>query len=66
MKEIKIELTFQAYEDNIFLGDYIELLDTMTTNNYPKKVELVKASLAYDNEIKCVWGHGESMKDKED
>ena len=65
MKEIKIELTFQANGD-IFFGDYIELLDIITENDYPTKVELVKASLAYDNEIKCVWGHGESMKDKED
>ena len=65
MKEIKIELTFQANGD-IFLGDYIELLDIMTTNNHPTKVELVKATIACDNDIKCVWGHGENMRDKED
>ena len=65
MKEIKIELTFQANGD-IFLGDYIELLDIMTANNYPINVELVQATLAHDNDIKCVWGHGESMRDKED
>ena len=65
MKEIKIELTFQANGD-MFLGDYIELLDIMTTNNYPIKVELVKASLACDNDVKCIWGHGESMRIKEE
>ena len=62
MEEIKIELTFQT-NGEIFFGDYIELLDIMTENNYPIKVELVKASIACNNDIKCVWGHGESYRD---
>ena len=65
MKEIKMELTFQTNED-IFFGDYIELLDIVTENDYPTKVELVKVSLACNNDIKCIWGHGESMRNKED